>query len=200
MKASWPKFDSAKCRFELNTRVTRMEMKMILSRRFGVTQILFGAAIVFALLLVREAKAQEQEHTHLVTDWSHRHVMFSEPHSLMQRYQLSTDTRYWQQVKRKNAERRGIGRDEWRWYHAPEDPHSLKGDWSMDMGAGATAGPGNYPAKYTFSSTVANCATDFVVYNTGLGGSGSQASIVAFNNIYKTTCGATTPTTYWAYN
>src|SRR5665213_545718 len=94
MKASWPKFDSAKCRFELNTRVTRMEMKMILSRRFGVTQILFGAAIVFALLLVREAKAQEQEHTHLVTDWSHRHVMFSEPHSLMQRYQLSTDTRY----------------------------------------------------------------------------------------------------------
>src|SRR5665213_2817322 len=92
MKASWPKFDSAKCRFELNTRVTRMEMKMILSRRFGVTQILFGAAIVFALLLVREAKAQEQEHTHLVTDWSHRHVMFSEPHSLMQRYQLSTVT------------------------------------------------------------------------------------------------------------
>jgi hypothetical protein len=39
-----------------------------------------------------------------------------------------------------------------------------------------------------------------VVYNTGLSGSISQASIVAFNNIYNATCGATTPTTYWAYN
>jgi len=176
-------------------------MKMTLLRRFGVTQIILGAAIVLALFLAREAKAgEDQDHQHLVTDWSHRHLMFSEPHSLMKRFQLSQDPRYVQQVRRKNAERRGIGRDEWRWYHAPEDPHSLKGDWSMDMGAGATAGPGNYPAKYTFDSTTANCATDFVVYNTSMSGSSGQPTIVAFNNIYATTCGATIPTTYWAYN
>jgi hypothetical protein len=176
-------------------------MKMTFSRRFGATQILFGAALVFALFLAREAKAgDEQEHKHLVTDWSHRRLVFSEPHSLMQRFQLSSNTRYVQQVRRKSAERRGIGRDEWRWYHAPEDPHSLKGDWSMNMGAGATVGAGNYPAKYTFNSTTASCATDFVVYNTSLAGSSSQATIVAFNNIYAVTCGATIPTTYWAYN
>lgn len=175
---------------------------MNLSRRSGVTQILFGAALVFALFLARNARAgDEKDHQPLVTDWSHRRLVFSEPHSLMQRYQLSTNTRYWQHVRRKEAERRGIGRDEWRWYHAPQDPHSLKGDWSMDMGAGATVGAGNYPAKYTFDSTTANCATDFVVYNTSLAGSTSQATIVAFNNIYGTgTCGATIPTTYWAYN
>jgi hypothetical protein len=70
----------------------------------------------------------------------------------------------------------------------------------MNMGVGATVGAGNYPAKYTFDGTTANCATDFVVYNTSLGGSSSQASIVAFNNIYNPTCGGTIPTTYWAYN
>ena len=176
-------------------------MKMNLSRQFKVNQILLGVAIVFTLLLARDVKAgDENEHDHLVTDWSHRHLVFSEPKSLMKRFQLSTDTRYLQQVKRKNAERRGIGRDEWRWYHAPQDPHSLKGDWSMNMGAGATAGAGNYPAKYTFNATTANCATDFVVYNTSLAGSGSQATIAAFNNLYTGTCSGTTPLTYWAYN
>src|SRR3984957_5663829 len=120
--------------------MTRIEMKMTLSRRFGVTQILLGAAIVCALFLALEAKAgdekerDEKDHQPLVTDWSPRHLMYSEPHSLMQRFQLSNETRYVQQVRRKNAERRGIGREEWRWYHAPEDPHSLKGDWSMSMG------------------------------------------------------------------
>ena len=177
-------------------------MKMTHTRPSRLTQVLLGAVIVFTLVMVREAKAgdENEQKQHLVTDWSHRHLTYSEPHSLMQRFQLSTDPRYVQQVARKNAERRGIGRDQWRWYHAPENPRSLKGDWSMDMGAGATVGAGNYPAKYTFDSTTANCATDFVVYNTGLAGSASQASIVAFNNIYSVTCGATVPTTYWSYN
>jgi hypothetical protein len=180
-------------------------MKSNHSRRIRVTRILLGAAIVFALFLAREAKAgDEEDHQPLVTDWSHRHLMYSEPHSQMKRFQLSAETRYVQQVKRKNAERRGIGRDEWRWHHAPQNPHSLEGDWSMDMGAGATLGAGNYPAKYSFDTTSANCASatqpDFVVYNTSLAGTtGSQATIVAFDNLYSS-CAGGTPLTYWAYN
>ena len=46
------------------------------------------------------------------------------------------------------------------------------------MGAGATVGAANYPAKFSFDPTSANCVTpvtpgqqpDFVVYNTGLAG------------------------------
>ena len=40
---------------------------------------------------------------------------------------------------------------------------------------------------------------DFVVYNTSLAGSSSQATIVAFDNLYSS-CTGGTPLTYWAYN
>ena len=62
----------------------------------------------------------------------------------------------------------------------------------------ATVGAGMYPAKYSFSTTTASC-TDFVVYNTGLAGSGSQANVVAYDNIYSG-CSGTVPSVYWAYN
>ncbi len=174
-------------------------MKSSDSLRVMLSQILlFSAAIVFALGVAREAKAGD-EHVPLVTDWSHRHAVYSEPKSLMKRFALSRDHRYLQQSLRRNAKRNG-GQNNWRWHHAPENPNQIQGDWSMDMGTGATVGAGNYPAKYTFDAATANCATDFVVYNTSLAGSTSQATIAAFNNIYVGTCAIPNPSTYWAYN
>ena len=181
-------------------------MKSNKSWRIRVAQILLGAAIVIALVAIRGAKAGN-EHDHMVTDWSHRYAIYSAPRSLMERFELSRHQRYVQQWMRRNAERRG-DRDEWRWRRAPEDPNRLHGDWSIDMGSGATVGAGNYPAKFSFDPTSAFCANpappvgqqpDFVVYNTSLAGSGSQATIVAFDNLYTTTC-VGGPTTYWAYN
>src|ERR1039458_10381933 len=174
------------------------------SWRNRVAKILLGGAFVIALVAVPGAKAGE-EHTHLVTDWSNRHLVYSEPRSLRKRLELSSDPRYVQQGIRRNAERQH-SRDEWRWRRAPEDPNHLHGDWSMDMGPGAKVGAGNYPAKFSFDSTSANCATpapplgqqpDFVVYNTELSASGSP-TIVAFTNLYSSCSG--TPQTYWAYN
>ena len=174
------------------------------SWRNRVAQILLGGAFVIALVAVPGAKAGE-EHAHLVTDWSNRHLVYSEPKSAKKRLELSSDPRYVQQGIRRNAERQH-SRDEWRWRRAPEDPNHLHGDWSMDMGSGAKVGAGNYPAKFSFDSTSANCATpappvdqqpDFVVYNTGLSASGSP-TIVAFTNLYSSCSG--TPQTYWAYN
>jgi hypothetical protein len=61
-----------------------------------------------------------------------------------------------------------------------------------------------YPAKFTFQSDVFQCSDganpDYVVYSTGLAGGASQASIVAFDNLYSGTCDGTTPLVYWAYN
>jgi len=71
-------------------------------------------------------------------------------------------------------------------------------DWSQNMGTGATVGAGQYPAKYTFSSTAATC-NDFIAFNTSLAGSSSQASVIAYSNLY-TGCSGTVPSTYWAYN
>ena len=79
----------------------------------------------------------------------------------------------------------------------------LQTDWSVDLGAGATLGLGTFPAKYSFNLSPANCGSaaspDFVVYNTSLAGSASQASIVALDNLYSG-CSGTVPSFYWAYD
>lgn len=90
----------------------------------------------------------------------------------------------------------------------PPMPTPLKSDWSESMvSTSATVGIDNYPAKYNWTAatpTAANCAgggaTDYVVYNTSLTGSSSQASIIAYDNLYATTCSGTVPQTYWAYD
>ena len=113
-------------------------MKSNNSWRIRLAQILLGAAIVIALVVVRGAKAGD-EHVHLVTDWSHRHLVYSAPRSLMEHFRLSSDPRYVQQWMRRNA-KTARGPNEWRWRRAPENPNHLHGDWSMDMGTGATVG------------------------------------------------------------
>ena len=64
-------------------------------------------------------------------------------------------------------------------------------------------GPTNFPAKFSFDITQATCASDpspdFVIFPTGLASSGTQASIVAYDNLYSG-CGGTKPQVYWAYD
>lgn len=75
--------------------------------------------------------------------------------------------------------------------------------WGGTTLSGGTAGgvvqPNLYPAKYSFSSTMASC-TDFVVYPAGTTGATTAASIVAFTNIYTGGCSGTVPSVYWSYN
>jgi hypothetical protein len=69
-------------------------------------------------------------------------------------------------------------------------------DWSETLGSSGTTGMGNFPA--TFTHTSVSCAFDFAVYNTSLAGSSSQASILAFNELYS---GCTSrPSVYWAFD
>ena len=76
----------------------------------------------------------------------------------------------------------------------------LQKDWAQAMLAAAVM-PNTYPAKYTFNPIgAATCATDYVVYPTGATGAAGAATIVAYNNLYTTTCSPTAPTVYWAYN
>jgi hypothetical protein len=71
-------------------------------------------------------------------------------------------------------------------------------DWSMSLGSGGKVGAGQFPAQ--FSSTSSPSCSDYVVYTTGLAGSSTQATLVAYDNIYATTCSGTVPSIYWAYN
>src|SRR5580658_4532910 len=77
-------------------------------------------------------------------------------------------------------------------------------DWSEVLSStngtagasGATSGLGNFPA--TITSGGFSCS-DLAIYNTGLAGSSSQASIVGYNNLYTGSC-TPNPAVLWAFN
>ena len=159
-------------------------------------------------------------------DWSHRHLIFSRPSSPAIAQRLERDPRYRIQQAWRARQARSGSTDEYMQaldtlaiqlaaggtkrkvlvpgWGKPLPQHRLSGDWSINLGSGATVGAGRYPAKFSFNPIGApNCTTDFVVFNTGLngtsGGSG-KASLIAYNNLYATTCASPIPKTYWAYN
>jgi len=79
-------------------------------------------------------------------------------------------------------------------------PALITKDWNQSLG-GTGLAAGQFPAKYSFSTTTASCS-DYVVFPTGAAGSTTQATIVAFTNLYVGAggCAATNPTVSWAYN
>jgi len=158
----------------------------------------------------------------LPNDWSNRHVVFSRPETAEQAARLEEDPRYlqqrywqqqyWQQPYRQQRSLRDShiplpSRGD----SPPPVPGSIEGlakrgqsgDWQQNLGSGASMGSTNYPAKFTFSLNNANCGSaaqpDFVIYSTGLVGSATQASLVAYDNLYSG-CTGTVPSNYWAYN
>ena len=169
----------------------------------------FGAGLLCLLTVgsVLTGNAAKPVLEGLPTDWTHRHVIFSQP-SGSSAALLANEPRFWQQEYRRSA-MRVISNDS-----SPLDEmilrrlvtpthKTVRADWSQTLGSGGSAGAGNFPAKYSFSATSAKCASpgppDFVVFGTGLPGASGQASIIAFDNLYSG-CTGTVPSVYWAYN
>ena len=174
--------------------------------RFGAGFL--GLVILGWVLTGQAAKPDEQG---VPTDWTHQHVIFSQPSTAEQASLVERDPRYWQQWYRRNVTR-VLSMDP----SVPAADASMEfvgdrpalnrkthQDWSVNMGTGATVGAGNFAAKYSFSTSVANCASaaqpDFVVFSTGLQSAAGTASIVAYDNLYSG-CTGIAPATYWAYN
>ena len=114
---------------------------------------------------------------------------------------LEQDPRYRQQIRRQSVSVTQAERAEALVPELQRHTHGASnnaGLWSEDLGTGATMGALNYPAKFSLTTTTASCNSDFVVYPTGLAGSTTQASIVAYSNLYSG-CGGTVPSVYWAY-
>ena len=165
--------------------------------------------VTLGWILTGYAKPGEEEmpyHEGVPTDWSHNHVIFSTPATAEEARELGKEPRYWQQLYRRQLVRNlaadpsnQISEQVEQAAHAA----SRGGLWSEDLGTNSAPGAGNYPAKFGFKLTTANCASaatpDYVIYSTGLQGTATQASIVAYDNIYSG-CSGTVPTVYWAYN
>ena len=65
------------------------------------------------------------------------------------------------------------------------------------MGTGTHGTAGVYPAKYAFTTNGAACS-DFVVFPTSGTGSATVPNIIAYNELYDTTCNSGNPTQFWA--
>jgi len=172
-------------------------------------------AIVLGLLFLGCAAAAQTDYssvqpTGFPTDWTHYHVIFSQPNSDQQAMSVARDPRYWQQLQRDSRRRTEVpGVDEAVLANLSGLQYSgratarLKRDWSEDLGSGGSVGAGNFPAKFSFNLTIANCGNtappDFVAFSTGLAGSLTQASIVAYDNLYSG-CTGTVPSVFWAYD
>ena len=165
-----------------------------------------GLLTLVAMGWILTGRAASPRQAGLPTDWSHRHVIFSQPSTDAQAAAVMHDPRYWQQwnrehfVKALNAA--DVGLSNRSLFASAGASHA---DWSQNLGSGANAGAGVFPAKYSFQVTTATCAggvgvrPDYVVFSTGLLGTSGQASIVAFNNLYSG-CTGIVPTAYWAFN
>ncbi len=187
--------------------------------RLGVS---LAGLVTLGWVLTGQAARPARHAVALPTDWSHRHVIFTKPSSPEQLARVSEDPRYQQQINRREqllrmparmAEagaafgsnlRRPVAT-----LRRPFKPSSksLKRDWAEDLGGAASIGAANYPAKFSFNTNTASCdaATppnqpDYVVFSTGEAGSVTQATVVAYDNLYSGCSGASVPMVYWAYN
>src|SRR5208282_2974535 len=137
-------------------------------------------------------------------DWSHHHLVFSNPGT--EEDAIVNDPRYILQQMKRTAGVKALADPEIASSEPAAETEStkkgkrtkIKKDWSQPLLAGQVQ-PNMYPAKFSFSSTVASCSTDFVVYPTGVAGAGGAASLVAYSNLYSG-CGGTVPSVNWAYN
>jgi hypothetical protein len=173
--------------------------------------LILVALATLALALARRPVQHSRLRRGLPTDWSHRHVKFSRPRTPEQAARVKSNPRYLQQLERRNLrsvqpvniQARAITTSDSRARHKRRG-RRLHRDWSEDLGPGASLGPNVFPAKFSFDTTVANCAfglpvPDFAIYPTGLAGSSTQASVLAYTNLYSG-CTGPVPAVYWAYD
>ncbi len=194
-------------------------------RFFAFSLLLIAAA---AIAPGSATKGSKRVPRPLLTDWTSRHVVFSAPRTLEQAFRLQRDPRYQQQWVRRNVHTalpsaapgnvapspdlfsfppgglrgwggRGGGRGKGR------RGTQFHGDWSENIGSGASMEANMFPAKFSFDFNTASCS-DFAVFTTGLAGPGDNvADIVAFDNLYTGTgpdglCGTGAPTVLFAYH
>jgi hypothetical protein len=180
------------------------DMKGIIARSLGLTIVLAAGALT---LTAGDDAKPAKTGIPIVTDWSSRHVVFSHPRTPEQAARLQKDVRYQMQLHRHDARTVSGQVDQYikthSWHPRRIRNKRLHRDWSWSLGATASVGATNFPAKYGFLNNVASCLgstnPDFVVFSTGLASSVSQASIMALTNLY-TGCGGQVPGSYWAYD
>ena len=154
----------------------------------------------------------------LPTDWSNRHVLYTNGGSPQQQAAAMRDPRAWgnwvQRTFHPGAQGGPVDVDgDWArgpvGLPKPRRPVNSNShiDWAVSLGGTAGMPVAETPAKYVFDVTQApSCTNDFVVFVINATPSvGGQANIVALNNLYSGTtpatgiCGSGSATFMWSY-
>jgi hypothetical protein len=161
---------------------------------------LSAGALVASFFILIGAAQIPRPHLSSVSDWTHHHVVYSQPTTWVSAWKMQQEPRYWQQKIRRgemNEARRserfdgsGPGADWARdrfhfpgptppgWFMHPREV-PMERDWAQSLGTVGTVGAplaGTtwypvYPAKFSFDTTAApDCTKDYVVFPTNLAG------------------------------
>jgi hypothetical protein len=182
-----------------------------------LTSFLRLASVIVVAALAASHSFAQNENSGFPEDWTHHHVVFSEPGTLHDAsgrgsfdswYKTVTDPRFtFQQHKRREHLRTDKDKDRKdRGDKGLQTPPPLDRDWSTTLG-GAGVAPGIYSAKWQFSVTNAPSCSDYVVFpvnKAGVSGSGGQPNIVGYQNLYVNAggigfCPGTVPTVLFSY-
>jgi hypothetical protein len=190
--------------------------------------LLFAKAMVLLSIFFFSLAAAQRpgQRFPMISDWSHRHVVFSQPLTAEATSVLEKEPRYWTHILERNAlarpsysnrENADDVLDFGRRVHL-EQQRKFNRDWGQSLGAGGSVGVPYaivsmigtwwpvYPAKYSFDVTAnPDCTNDYAVFPTNLtGATGGQASIIGFNKLYAgastSYCGVANPSVYFSYN
>jgi hypothetical protein len=195
---------------------------------FSGKRFLFAASTLLVASIWTPTFAQQNltYRGSVVTDWTSRHVLFSDSGTLTDAMngsrdrweRIVNDPRYqWQQIRRHvpaaqlatdSAVRYS---DPMRGRQSPPPPPNPKEtengpihrDWAVKIASpdsGAGVEPWTFPAKFSFDPAAQpSCTSDYVVYPVDANGSSTQANIVGVNNLYSGTCTGTVPSALFAY-
>jgi hypothetical protein len=163
--------------------------------------VFLSAAVLIASFVILIGAAQiPRPHISLVHDWTHQHLVYSQPTTWVSAWKMQQEPRYWQQKIRRGeiqheserATRGEWARDffrfpgtnppGWGWHEHPREA-PMERDWAQSLGkVGANVGsvgvPINgttwypvYPAKFSFDvNATPDCTNDYVVFPTNLTG------------------------------
>ena len=165
--------------------------------------IVLAAVVVVVLALAFQPSHGQNAETRIPfpNDWTHKHVVFTQPSSVAEAWKVEQDPRFWQQLYGRRAQAQSSfngGTPRW------GSISKMARDWNVSLGDNGTTGVAMFPAKYQFNlNATPSCTQDFVVFNSSRVGSATAPSVVAFDELYAGGAGATCstgPNVMWAYN
>jgi len=154
----------------------------------------FPLLLAILLLMATPLLAQQatEEHVGVPLDWSTRHILFTNGGTPEIQAKAARDIRSWINWNQRSAFL--FPRYEARPNIVVRKKRHPRIDWAMSLGPGGGMPVGESPAKYSFNITgTYSCPNDFVVYTIGAAPNGTQANIVAFNNLYTGTVSSSCP-------